>query len=84
MRRIHRVNASKMSQIVAARPVDGITLNRELEFLLDDGGNYRVFDSDEQARKFLVSAGVGPEELRHIVCLPLEIGPIPPKGGQIT
>ena len=82
MRRIHRVNASKMNRIVVARPVDGITLNGELEFLLDDSGNIRVFDSEEQAREFLTTAGVEPEELRHIICLPLENAPIPPEGGQ--
>lgn len=82
MRRTHQVNASEMSRIVVARPVDGITLNGELEFLLDDSGNIRVFDSEEQAKEFLASAGVEPEELHHVVCLPLKNAPIPPKGGQ--
>ena len=56
-----------MSKAIVARPVNGITLNGELEFLLDDGGEVRVFGSEEQAREFLIAAGVGPEELRHIV-----------------
>ena len=56
-----------MSRVIAARPVNGITLNGELEFLLDDGGEVRVFDSEEQARDFLVAAGIGLEELRHMV-----------------
>ena len=55
-----------MSQVVVARPIDGITINSELEFLLDDSGAVRVFDSPEQARSFLADAGVGPEELRHM------------------
>lgn len=55
-----------MTRVVAARPVDGITLNSALEFLLDDNGEVRVFDSEEQARKFLTDAGVELEELRHI------------------
>ena len=55
-----------MSNVVVARPIDGITINRELEFLLDDSGHVRVFDSQEQARSFLADAGVGPEELRHM------------------
>ena len=54
-------------KIVAARPVNGITINGELELLLDDDGNVRVFDSEEQAKEFLIAVGVGPEELRHIV-----------------
>ncbi len=56
-----------MGKVVVARPVNGITVNGELEFLLDDGGGVRVFDSEEQARAFLIAAGVSPEELRHMV-----------------
>ena len=44
----------------------GITLNSALEFLLDDSGAVRVFDSEEQARKFLMDARVDPEELQHM------------------
>ncbi len=54
-------------RIAVARPVNGITINSELEFLLDDGGEVRVFDSEEQARAFLIAAGVGLEELRHMI-----------------
>ena len=53
-----------MSMAVVTRPVNGITLNGELEFLLDDSGAVLVFDSSEQARSFLMGAGVEPEELR--------------------
>ena len=55
-----------MSYVVVARPIGGITINNELEFLLDNSGSARVFDSPEQARSFLAGAGVGSEELRHI------------------
>lgn len=55
-----------MRKIIVARPVGGITLNSALEFLLDDSGEVRVFDSEEQAQKFLTDAGVDPEELRHM------------------
>ena len=55
-----------MSQVVVARPIDGITINSELEFLLNDSGAVRVFDSPKQARTFLADAGVDPEELRHM------------------
>lgn len=47
-----------MSKVVVARPVGGITLNSALEFLLDENGEVMVFDSEEQARKFLTGAGV--------------------------
>ena len=55
-----------MRKIIVARPVGGITLNRALEFLLDDSGEVRVFDSEEEARKFLMDAGVDLEELQHM------------------
>lgn len=58
-----------MSKAVIARPVDGITINTELEFLLDDGGEVRMFDSPEQARSFLTAAGVEPEELQHMTIM---------------
>lgn len=43
--------------IVIGRPINGITLN-PLEFLLDDDGNERLFDSLEEAMKFLLDQGV--------------------------
>ena len=55
-----------MSKVVVALPIDGITINTKLEFLLDDDGEVRIFDNQEQARKFLTDAGIEPEELRHI------------------
>ena len=58
-----------MSKAVVARPINGITLNGELEFLLEYGGEVRMFDSPEQAKSFLVSAGVKPEELRHMTIM---------------
>lgn len=56
-----------MCKTMVARPINGITLNGELEFLLDDGGEAWTFDSEEQARAFLIAADVGSEELRHMV-----------------
>ena len=58
-----------MSKAVVARPVDGITINTKLEFLLDDDGKVRMFDSPEQAKSFLTAAGVEPEELRHMTIM---------------
>lgn len=55
-----------MSHVVVARPINSITINSELEFLLNDSGAVRVFDSPYQAGLFLADAGVGPEELRHM------------------
>ena len=58
-----------MDRVVVGRPVNGITLNGGREFLLDDTGAVRAFDSPEQAIAFLVAAGMEPEELRHITII---------------
>lgn len=58
-----------MSKAVVARPINGVTINSELEFLLDNGGTVRVFDSPEQAKSFLADAGVDPEELCHMTIM---------------
>lgn len=58
-----------MRKAIVARPVNGITLNDNLEFLLDDSGEVRVFDSPDQAKSFLADAGVDPEELRHMTIM---------------
>ena len=54
---------------IVARPINGITINPELEVLLDDNGDVRMFDSEEQALSSLTAAGVGPEELRHLTIM---------------
>ena len=58
-----------MSKATVARPVNGITLNGDLEFLLDGSGEVRVFDSSEEARSFLIANGVDAEELRHMTIM---------------
>lgn len=58
-----------VSKAVVARPVDGITINGELEFLLDDSGEVKVFGSPEEAGSFLITNGVDSEELRHMTIM---------------
>ena len=58
-----------MSKAIVARPVNGITLNGDLEFLLDDAGKVRVFDSPEEAKSFLIASGVDAEGLRHMTIM---------------
>jgi len=58
-----------MSKAIVARPVNGITINGELEFLLDDSGEIMMFDSTEQAKSFLIANGVDAEELRHMTIM---------------
>ena len=58
-----------MNRVVIGRPVEGITLNGELEFLLNDSGVVWIFDSPEQAKEFLIAAGFDPEELHHMTVM---------------
>ena len=56
-----------MSEVVICRPVGGITINSEMEFVLDGEGGVRIFDSTENARKALRDAGCTDEEMAHDV-----------------
>ena len=58
-----------MCKAIVSRPVNGITINGDLEFLLDGSGEVRVFDSSEEARSFLIANGVDAEELRHMTIM---------------
>ncbi len=58
-----------MSKAIIARPVDGVTINSDLEFLLDNSGDVRVFNSPEEAKTFLIANGVDSEELRHMTIM---------------
>ena len=58
-----------MSKVIVARPVNGITLNGDLEFLLDNTGEVKVFDSPEEAKSFLIVSAVDSEELRHMTIM---------------
>ena len=58
-----------MSKAIVAHPVNGITLNGDLEFLLDDAGEVRLFDSPEEAKSFLIVSGFDSEELRHMTIM---------------
>lgn len=58
-----------MSKTIVTRPVNGITVNGELEFLLDDDGEIMMFDSPEQARSFLLASGVGIDGLRDMTIM---------------
>ena len=55
-----------MPPVMVARPVDGITLNEALEYLLDDTGKPRIFHNQPEAEAFLLSHGFTSEDLEYI------------------
>lgn len=44
--------------IAVCRPLDGITLNTEVEYLLDDAGEIKKFEDVDTAKKWLREHGV--------------------------
>lgn len=49
-------------KVSISRPINGITINGN-EYLLDDEGNVRIFESTRAAVAFLITHGVTKEEL---------------------
>lgn len=52
--------------VMVARPVDGITVNGELEYLLDDVGKPWVFTNQSEAESYLLAHGFDSETLEHL------------------
>lgn len=53
-------DAHYLPPVMVARPVNGITLNAALEYLLDDSGQRRVFQNQPEAEAFLLAHGFLP------------------------
>lgn len=51
--------------VMVARPVDGITVNEALEYLLDENEKPRIFANQPEAEAFLLAQGFGGEALEH-------------------
>ena len=58
-----------MGKVVIGRPVNGISLNSELEFVLDDTGDIRCFAGTETARSFLREHGFSDEDMECLTFL---------------
>jgi len=56
-------SGKKMPRVIVARPFDGITLNTEMECLLDDKDELLVFDNEYAAKVYLLKHGCGDDEL---------------------
>lgn len=50
-----------MDKVVVGRPIGGISINPELEFLLDDTGAVQYFDGIEPAKELLRQEGISEE-----------------------
>jgi hypothetical protein len=52
--------------VMVARPVDGITINTAIEYVLDDSGERRIFKNQPEAEAFMLGAGYESDDLEHI------------------
>lgn len=55
-----------MPPVMVARPVDGITVNETLEYLLDDNKKPRIFQNQPSAEAFLLANGLNDDDLEAI------------------
>ena len=62
---VEEQDALYLPPVMVARPVDGITLNGALEYLLDDTGKTRIFQNQPEAEAFLLRHGFTSEDLEH-------------------
>lgn len=51
--------------VMVARPVDGITINEALEYLLDENEKPRIFANQPEAEAFLLAQGIDGGALEH-------------------
>ncbi|MCM1329981.1 MAG: hypothetical protein NC253_11130 [Ruminococcus sp.] len=57
-------SSTKPVKYVIRRPIEGIFLNGFEYALTEEDGDIKLFDSEEQAREFLIEAGYTAEELQ--------------------
>lgn len=55
-----------MSKVIVGRPINGITINEELEFLLNDDDTMLYFDDVGCAKQYLADKGISEEEMEHM------------------
>lgn len=55
-----------LPRVIVGRHAHGITLNSELEFIVDDEGNERIFNNQPEAEAFLLNIGFGAEDLEFM------------------
>lgn len=61
-----------LPRVAVARPLNGITLNEGLEYLLDENKEVRVFHNQPEAEEFLLAKGFVSEELEFLYFVEVE------------
>lgn len=60
-------DAQHLPKVLVARPIDGITINEDLEYLLDETGKAaQVFNNQPDAEAWLTALGYSPEDLERL------------------
>lgn len=59
-------DALYLPPVMVARPVDGITINEALEYLLDDDQQPRIFANQPEAEAFLLCHGFSSDDLEDM------------------
>jgi len=70
------LSASRNPRVMVAQRIDGITLNTELEMLLDDNNEVIVFDNKAEAEAYLLEHGVDAEEMEHMYFCEATLDPL--------
>jgi len=78
--------APRAPRVMVARPVDGITLNTDLEMLLDDNNEVIIFANKTEAEAFLLEHGVDAEDMEHMYFVEANIDALlrAIKAGEVT
>ena len=63
---VEEQDALYLPPVMVARPVHGITINSELEYLLDECGEPRIFQNQPEAEAFLLKHGFNGEDLEQV------------------
>lgn len=76
--------ATTLPRVMVARPVDSITINTALEYILDATEEIRMFDNQPDAEVYLLSQGIPSEDLQFLHFIDCDGVPDEPKGVGTT
>jgi len=62
--------------VVVCRPFDGITINSEVEYLIDEDGKIIQFEDVKTAKKWLREHGITEEIIAFLMFISVEDGDI--------